>query len=447
LISFPHNTEFIQGVVYSKFEKIGPVPKNWFPNMGLAERQHIALKTINLLAGEKGEIPSELAIVPLPKMNKIAIVKYIEIPDKAARGEAWDASITILFDQKFQPYIHKYIDNFSEELDELTKNILELEKHGNSDTALSREISNFYFFFEHKIKSYLSKDEMEILAPADARLEMIKEIIEDFQNLIKYYIENSEGFSQSDLKDALKLSYELGMLDINEVSSKKIRQIAKFAEKLRRKKDNLAVHQKKIKALSDKLNNGLATILHEKLEQITEVFDNYLYNVQDSMEKLSERTSSVLFFKKVDSGDTQAKILATSKELKYYLNILKEVNKLPPYEFAKLKKLYIRLKKMRELKKLREVGKTAEKIAEIFNIERKRVLKLTRDPNLIDSLDEMFKINQNSNVDIIKEETIKNATAKRSKIVKTKMKKSAKVSTGSKKKKKIKKRKKSKKSK
>ncbi|MHA1301212.1 MAG: hypothetical protein ACTSO9_17460 [Candidatus Helarchaeota archaeon] len=374
--------------------------------MDLASRQHIALKTINLLAGEKGEIPSELAIVPLPKMNKVSIVKYIEIPDKAARGNAWDASVTVLFDHNFLPYVHKYIDRFSEELDKLTQEIIEIEKRGNLDMELSTAISNFYFFFEHKIKSYLSTEDLEVLSPEDARLQMIKDIIEDFQNLIKYYIEHSEGFSQSDLKDALKLSYELSMLDINEVSSKKIRQIAKFAEKLRRKKENLAIKQRKIRVLSDKLDNGLSTILNKKLEEVTAVFDDYLENVKKSMERLSEKGSSILFFKKIyDDGETQAKILATSKELKTYLNFLKLINQLPHYEFVKLKKLYIKLEEMRELKKLREVGRTAQKMADILKLERKKVLYLTRDPRLKESLNDIFKISKDlKKVNIAKEE-------------------------------------------
>ncbi|MFX1451202.1 MAG: hypothetical protein ACFFCM_10195 [Promethearchaeota archaeon] len=374
----------------------------------MATRQHIALKTINLLAGEKGEIPSELAIVPLPKMNKISIVKYIEIPDKKARGNAWDASVTVLFDQNFLPYIHKYIDKFSEELDVLTNDILKKEQKKNPQTAISEAISNFYFNFEKKILSFISSEEAKDFLPLDSRLEVLKQTIENFQKLIKEYIDNSEGFSQKDLKDALKLSYELSILDINEVSAKKIRQIAKFAEKLKRKKEMIESKRKKVDELTTRLNNGMSTVLNERLEEITQVFDEFLEDVHESMEKLSTKGSQILFFKKIyDSGETEAKILATSKELNYYLGFLKKINILPPYEFTKLKNLYIQLEKMRDLRKLREVGRVAQQFGDVLQMKRKKILKLTRDPNLKASLDDIFQISTDSKEKIVERSTKK----------------------------------------
>ncbi len=367
----------------------------------MSTRQHIALKTINLLAGEKGEIPSELAIVPLPKMNKVSIVKYIEIPDSQARGDAWDASVTVLFDQNFLPYIHKYIDKFSEELDSLTNSILKIEQKKNPNAALSEAVSNFYFNFEKKIMSFITTEEAKEFFPTDTRLEVLKQTIENFQNLIKDYIENSEGFSQKDLKDALKLSYELSILDLNEVSAKKIRQIAKFAEKLKRKKDMIESKRKKANQLTDRLN-GMGTVLNERLEEITSVFDDFLEDVQDSMEKLSTKGSQILFFKKIyDSGETEAKILATSKELNFYIGFLKQINNLPPYEFTKLKNLYIQMEKMRDLRKLREVGKTAQKIGNILQLKRKKILKITRDPKLKVSLDDIFQLSEETKEKIV----------------------------------------------
>ncbi|NVM01926.1 MAG: hypothetical protein HWN67_06300 [Candidatus Helarchaeota archaeon] len=405
----------------------------------MATRQHIALKTINLLAGEKGEIPSELAIVPLPKMNKISIVKYIEIPDSQARGNAWDASVTVIFDQTFLPYIHKYIDKFSEEINLLTKNILKIEQKKNPKPALSEAVSNFYFNFEKKIMAFISTEEAQEFLPSDTRLEVLRQTIENFQNLIKEYIENSEGFSQKDLKDALKLSYELSILDLNEVSAKKIRQIAKFAEKLKRKKEMIESKRRKADELTDRLNHGMDTILNERLEEITEVFDDFLEDVQDSMEKLSTKGSQILFFKKIyDSGETEAKILATSKELNYYISFLKEINSLPPYEFTKLKNLYIQLGKMRNLRKLREVGKVAKQIGDILQLKRKKVLKITRDHNLKASLDDIFQISKEIKEKIVVEKETKSKIKKSPKKRKAKKKKTKVKSKKSKKKKKSK---------
>lgn len=362
----------------------------------------MALKTINLLAGEKGQVPIDLAIVPLPKMNMISIVKYIEIHDKEARGNAWDASLTVLFDQSFLPYIHKYIDKFSEELNKLTKEILDNEEKKKSDLALSKLISSFYFDFEKNIKTYISTEEAKTISPSDERINILKNTIEEFQNLIGEYVKDSEGFSQDELKDALKLSYELGNLDLKEVTSSQIRKMAEFAEKLKIKKDMITTKRKKLDEILSRINGETKNTIEEKLDTITDIFDGFLDDIQDSMERLSEKGSSILFFKKIyDSGQTEAKILATSKELKEYIKFLKNINNLPPFEFKKLKNLYLDLERTRELRKMQEVGKTAQKIGDILHIKHKRILKLTRDPRLKEALNDIFKISSESKKEII----------------------------------------------
>ena len=49
--------EIFRGVIYSRFEKIGPKAIAWYPEFAPDVKQLTALKTLNILAGDRGEIP------------------------------------------------------------------------------------------------------------------------------------------------------------------------------------------------------------------------------------------------------------------------------------------------------------------------------------------------------------------------------------------------------
>jgi len=45
----------------------------------------VSMKSINILAGEDGKIPSALSIIPFPSLNMKGLVKSMEIKDKKIR--------------------------------------------------------------------------------------------------------------------------------------------------------------------------------------------------------------------------------------------------------------------------------------------------------------------------------------------------------------------------
>ena len=46
---------------------------------------HVSIKTITLLAAERGFIPKSLVIIPFPRLNLKGMIKYIEFKDKNRR--------------------------------------------------------------------------------------------------------------------------------------------------------------------------------------------------------------------------------------------------------------------------------------------------------------------------------------------------------------------------
>ncbi len=119
--------EILKGVIYSKFENIGPTAIAWHPEIELDALRLISLKSITLLTGEEGEVPDTTAVVPFPNLGRSGLVKYLEIKDPAARGGNRDASITILFDDKFNSVIYKFMNTLNELLNAFSNKIIKLE--------------------------------------------------------------------------------------------------------------------------------------------------------------------------------------------------------------------------------------------------------------------------------------------------------------------------------
>ncbi len=153
--------EILKGVVYSKFENIGPSPIAWFP----LELKHdtlrlISLKSITLLTGEEGEVPETTAVVPFPNLERSGLVKYLEIEDPQARGGRRDASITILFNDKYNSVIYKYFNNLNDRLNEFSKIIFKLEREKNS-SQFSKSLESFYLDILDQLKELRQIEERE----------------------------------------------------------------------------------------------------------------------------------------------------------------------------------------------------------------------------------------------------------------------------------------------
>ena len=139
-------SDLIVGVVYSKFdEKIGPNAPVWVPDsLKTIERENVSLKSITVLAGERGSIPKSLAIIPFPSMGLKALVKLSAYRNEMARGKKTQYSLTLLFKEFDDVIFYKYINNFVNAFNATSEKIGKLEEAEAGNEEIKKEIITFY---------------------------------------------------------------------------------------------------------------------------------------------------------------------------------------------------------------------------------------------------------------------------------------------------------------
>ena len=130
--------DLIKGIIFSQFdEKAGPIAKVWTPEeLSSQVKNLISLKSINILAGEAGNVPGSLAVIPFPSLNLKGLVKYLEIPSPMVRGKVIDASLTLLFDEADDLIFYKYMRNFESVFNEIAEKLIKMEKKEAHDNKL-----------------------------------------------------------------------------------------------------------------------------------------------------------------------------------------------------------------------------------------------------------------------------------------------------------------------
>jgi len=162
------------GVIYSRFEKIGPQGISWFPKENITENilRLIGLKSITLLAGEDGKVPKKLAVIPFPSLKPAltGTVKFIEIKDPNARGGARDSTLTVLFDQIYDAVIYKHVmtEFFENLVGEASLRILKLEEANEVDKSKYDEVIEKLYLAIEKNLNEIKKVEEESAFPTDA---------------------------------------------------------------------------------------------------------------------------------------------------------------------------------------------------------------------------------------------------------------------------------------
>jgi Ras-related protein Rab-2A len=137
--------ELIKGILYSQFHaKAGPKAIAWVPlHLPPRTRELVSTKSINLLAGEHDKVPETLAIIPFPSLDLKGIVKYLEVKDSSHRGNAYDCSLTLLFDEANDLIFYKYIKDFEAVFSEATKDIQKLEEKKADHKKFEDELIKF----------------------------------------------------------------------------------------------------------------------------------------------------------------------------------------------------------------------------------------------------------------------------------------------------------------
>ncbi len=158
----------IKGIVYSQFhEKLGPAAIVWIPDdLSDKIRNLVSMKSMSILVGEGGQIPSALTIIPFPSISMKGLIKLLEIKDKTRRGGAIDSSITLLFSEVNDLIFYKYKTNFEEIFTESTAKIIKLEETKADPKQIEAELNKLY---EKSIEILNELRDAEIAAP-DAEL-------------------------------------------------------------------------------------------------------------------------------------------------------------------------------------------------------------------------------------------------------------------------------------
>jgi len=105
-------SDILKGIVVSLFGDKGPDPISWYPaNLDNIMLTEVSVKAVSILAGETGDIPEYLSVLPLPKFHMTALIHVFEIADAEARGGALVATLSVLFNEKYTPFIYKCLED------------------------------------------------------------------------------------------------------------------------------------------------------------------------------------------------------------------------------------------------------------------------------------------------------------------------------------------------
>ncbi len=195
--------QIIQGIVYIEMsDEMGPNPVAWKPNtFTQMDLIHISIKALTILSGEEGLIPESLVILPFPSKNLKGIVKYIKWDDPSRRGSIGLSALVLLFQEIDDVIFYKYINDLSIPFNNLTPEIINLEK-----SKASRE--DFVKLIEHL--------EFNI----SALLEELK-----LQEMAQ---QESEAFPEQQYKDRSLIDYQFKIIIIGDPSVGKTSLILRY---------------------------------------------------------------------------------------------------------------------------------------------------------------------------------------------------------------------------
>ncbi|MDD1779151.1 MAG: GTP-binding protein [Candidatus Helarchaeota archaeon] len=134
--------EIIKGIVFSQFnEKFGPTAIVWIPaTLSNQVKDLVSMKSISIMAGEGGQVPKGLTIVPFPSINLKGLIKSFEVRKDECRGGYVDCAITLLFNEVNDLIFYKYISNFEAVFEEFTIAIAQLEQKAADEGQFEAEL-------------------------------------------------------------------------------------------------------------------------------------------------------------------------------------------------------------------------------------------------------------------------------------------------------------------
>ncbi|MHA1800006.1 MAG: hypothetical protein ACTSVY_16275 [Candidatus Helarchaeota archaeon] len=240
---------------------------------------------------------------------------------------------------------------------------------------------------------------VEINEKEKEKIVMIKKTIAEVEELLESYTEEPDKFSPEELKHAFKLLAKVHKLNLEKVEPKEIREVITLAEELKMKRDIIAAQMEHIKSLDieKKLGEASLKVLESKLELIVKYYDEYIEEIYKFLDYLGQKTSSYLKQYQKKAGQAywkSARIKKASMMLKENIQLLLKVSKLSDELIIKAQDYFTKLQEYRKKRKNnRLIGQAAQKFGDLINMDKKKVLKLTRESDeLIIALEEIFKV-------------------------------------------------------
>ncbi|MBD3341602.1 MAG: GTP-binding protein [Candidatus Lokiarchaeota archaeon] len=128
----------ISGFIYSKYKNATEVkPYCWSPKDLNEDLSNIvALKTRNLLRGERDIFPKDIIIIPFSSFKLKGILKYIKLADEYEEDKVCLSSLVVLFEEHNDLIFYKYIQELEKEFNLIAGKIKKIEE----STSTSQQI-------------------------------------------------------------------------------------------------------------------------------------------------------------------------------------------------------------------------------------------------------------------------------------------------------------------
>ncbi|MDD1778998.1 MAG: hypothetical protein LUQ65_12605 [Candidatus Helarchaeota archaeon] len=393
-----NSSNLIKALIYSKFEDVGPMAISWFPEeLDKKWLSAIALKSINLFVTEGGKVPEKLSVIPFSTIKMVGIVKCLEIKDVQARGRARDATLTILIEEENNNPILSYIDDIAYLLSHIEGRILVLEQVLSKADKI--ELKNVIKeSFDYIIKNFevfqvLKQDREQFLH--DPKILHLKQMISEIENLIGGYVQNIDQFGGEEIKDVLRLSWEIKQMDLNNIAPTELRQIFDLANILKIKKDSILLQKQKLAHVKNRLTPQRIEKLNNQINLIVSNLEQFIEQLVDIIGELARRSEIVIENQSEKQGIDfifRKQFERLRYDLRQQFDLFQEIEHLPPEQFREIKEAYISLEKMRALKNNKEVGRLADKMAEILGVDRDFILQATRNLKIKADFSRIFQL-------------------------------------------------------
>lgn len=386
----------IKALIYSKFENIGPLAIAWYPAVDEKFLSAIALKSINLFSAEEGKVPESISVIPFSFVKRIGIVKCFEIPDPNARGRARDATLTLLIDEDYNHLILRFIDDLDKLMNNITGRILVNEQINAGIDEIQKVVTESFTYIIDNIEVFqaLAQDR----AQSEPKMEQLKEMIAEIELLIEDYIRDMDQFGTNEVKDVLRLAWDIKQLDLYDISPEEIRQIFELANRLKLKKESISVKKTKLRQYKAQMSSEITQKLNQQIDAISKNLDKVYEKLLEIVEELAKRSEMVI--------ETQSKMKKKASttfifhrqftkvfvDLKQKFDLFRQIERLPPKQYQMVKETYILLEKMRTIGNRREVGKAVNTIAALLNVDRTKILEVTRDLEMKDEFNKIFQL-------------------------------------------------------